>query len=232
MQAFVVGATGLVGRQLLAELVAEPRVERIVAVTRRPLDLSHEKLEVLVTELDELEDALAKRQATHAFCCLGTTIAKAGSQAAFRHVDHDLSLAFGRACVEAGVEKLLVVTALGADPRSRVFYNRVKGELERDLAALGLPELHLLRPSLLLGEREERRRAEALAMALAKPLGALLAGPLAKYRAIDASDVAKALLAFALEPKSSQAVTIHESDAIRERALAARDHTGDRSVGP
>jgi uncharacterized protein YbjT (DUF2867 family) len=107
-----------------------------------------------------------------------------------------------------------VVTALGADPKSSIFYNRVKGELEANLAALGLPELHFLRPSLLLGEREERRRAEAIGMALATPLGKLMIGPLSRYRAIEGADVARAMLTLALDATPYAAVTIHESSEL------------------
>jgi uncharacterized protein YbjT (DUF2867 family) len=181
---------------------------------RRPLERAHPKLEVLCVDFERLELELQGRTATVGFCCLGTTIKKAGSEAAFYRVDHDYPLAFGRACKAAGVRKLLVVTALGADPKSAIFYNRVKGELERDLEALGLPELHVLRPSLLLGERAERRPAEALAMALAKPIGALLVGPFAKYRAIPGESVARRMLALALDASSQRPLRIHESQAL------------------
>jgi len=107
-----------------------------------------------------------------------------------------------------------VVTAVGADAASSVFYNRVKGEVERDLGALGLPELHLFRPSLLLGERAERRAGEAVAMALFKPLGALMVGRLARYRAIDGADVARAMLNVALDTGPHGATTVHESETI------------------
>jgi uncharacterized protein YbjT (DUF2867 family) len=214
MNAWVVGATGLVGRALLEASLADRRVDKLAAIVRRPLESSAAKLSTLVVDFERLEHELRGRQATHAFCCLGTTIKKAGSQAAFRRVDHDYPLAFGRAALAAGVKKLLVVTALGADPKSSIFYNRVKGELEANLAALGLPELHFLRPSLLLGEREERRRAEAIGMALAKPLGKLMIGPLSRYRAIEGADVARAMLTLALDATPYAAVTIHESSEL------------------
>lgn len=222
MQAWVVGATGLVGRALLEDLLAEPRCERVTAIVRRPTPSTNPKLESLEVDFESLESALRGRTATHAFCCLGTTIKKAGTEAAFRRVDHDYPLAFGRAAVEAGVKKLLVVTALGADAKSSIFYNRVKGEVEAELARLGLPELHLFRPSLLLGEREDRRPLEALGMALAGPLGTLMVGPLARYRAIPGSDVARAMLAVALDDTPHERVTIHESASLPALARAVR----------
>jgi uncharacterized protein YbjT (DUF2867 family) len=218
MHAWIVGATGLVGRALLDAALAEPRVERVTAVVRRPLERADPKLAALVVDFDRLEQELAEQNATHAFCCLGTTIKKAGSQTAFYRVDHDYPLAFARAALSAGVKKLAVVTAVGAHPKSSIFYNRVKGELERDLGALGLPELHVLRPSLLLGDREDRRPAERVGIALAKPLGKLMIGPLARYRAIEGADVAKAMLALALDAATHRAVTIHESDQLRRLA--------------
>src|SRR5688572_11971644 len=156
MNAWIAGATGLVGRALLDALLAEPRVEQVAALARRPLPRTHPKLESVTVDFERLEQELAGRRATCAFCCLGTTIKKAGSQDAFRRVDHDYVLAFARAALAAGAEKLLVVTALGADAKSGIFYNRVKGEVEAHLRELGFRELHLLRPSLLLGPREER----------------------------------------------------------------------------
>jgi uncharacterized protein YbjT (DUF2867 family) len=218
MNAWIVGATGLVGGALLDLMLAEPRVETVTAIARRPLERAHPKLNALVSSFDDLEATLRALGpapgAMQAFCCLGTTIKKAGSEAAFRHVDHDLPLAFGRAAAAAGARKLLIVTALGADPDSRIFYNRVKGEVEADLGALGLRELHLFRPSLMLGPRAERRPAEALGMALAKPLGALMVGPFARYRAVEGTDVARAMLAVALDDSPRGPVTTHESDTL------------------
>jgi uncharacterized protein YbjT (DUF2867 family) len=137
-------------------------------------------------------------------------------------VDHDYPLAFGRAAKAAGAGKLLVVTAMGANSKSGIFYNRVKGEVEAHLAELGVAELHVLRPSLLLGERDERRPAEALGMALAKPLSALMFGPLARYRPIEGSSVARALLALGLDDTPHGALSIHESDAIQRLAEGVR----------
>ena len=216
---WIAGATGLVGRALLERLLERPDVRHVTAIGRRPTGRTHPKLLDLVVDFGSLEAELAGRSATHVFCCLGTTIAAAGSQEAFRRVDHDYPLALGRAARKAGTRKFLVVTAMGANPRSRVFYNRVKGDLEQDLRALALPELAVFRPSLLLGERTERRRGERLAMALAGPMKALFWGPLRKYRPIAASDVAGAMLKVALEqPVAPAAVTVYESDLIAATA--------------
>jgi uncharacterized protein YbjT (DUF2867 family) len=221
MNAWIVGATGLVGQALLEGLLAEPRVEKVTAIVRRPFERTDPKLEVLAVDFEELEKALLGRAVSAGFCCLGTTIKKAGSQSAFRRVDHDYPLAFGRACNGAGARKLVVVTALGADAGSSVFYNRVKGEVERDLRALALPELHVFRPSLLLGERAERRPGEAAAAALFKPLVTLMVGPLARYRPVRAGDVARAMLRVALDPAPRGSVTLHESETIPQLSRGA-----------
>jgi uncharacterized protein YbjT (DUF2867 family) len=214
MEAWIAGATGLVGRALVAELSGRIASGTVTALVRRSEGRKVSHVEERIVDFDRLEHELSGLAATHALCCLGTTIAKAGSQEAFRRVDFDYPLAFARAARAAGVRKFLIVTALGADPKSSVFYNRVKGEIEQALARLELPELHVFRPSLLLGEREERRPAERLAMALAKPVGALLFGPLKKYRAVDGSAVARAMASVALDERSAPGVTFYESDQI------------------
>jgi uncharacterized protein YbjT (DUF2867 family) len=220
VEAWIFGATGLVGHALVGELCARPEATSVTAFVRRPEGRTEPRLEERVVAYERLDLELAGRTATHVFCCLGT---KAGSERAFRQVDFDYPLAIGRAALAAGARKLLVVTAVGADPASRIFYNRVKGELERELRALGLPELHVFRPSLLLGDRAERRVGERIAMFAARPVGALLAGPMKKYRPIAAADVARAMVEVALAPTPASGVNVYEFD--RLEALARRAST-------
>lgn len=223
MEAWVAGATGLVGRELVRELCSRPGVGSVTALVRRAEGRREQRLEERVVSFEKLELELAGLKATHVFCCLGTTMAKAGSEAAFRVIDYEYPLALGRAALAAGAKKFLVVTALGADPDSRIFYNRVKGEVERGLSALGIPELHVFRPSLILGERAERRPAERATMAVAKPLGALMVGPLKKYRPIDGIVVARALANVAQSTSPAPSVSIYESDRIAELGASGRD---------
>ncbi len=187
------GATGLIGRHLLQELLLDPTIARVIAPTRRPLATSHEKLENKLVDFSQLESALAGLSVDQVICCLGTTIKQAGSKQRFREVDYGYPLALARLAKAGGATHYLVVTAAGADRHSRVFYNRVKGELEHDLEALGFDALTIARPSLLLGEREEVRIAEKLAAPFARLL------PL-KWRAIEGATVAKALAQLAREP--------------------------------
>ena len=158
--AVVAGASGLVGGCLLRLLLADLDYGRVVSLGRRTLDMRHPKLEQQVVDFLALERLEHFPRADDVFSCLGTTIRAAGSREAFRRVDHDAVVALARAAHQAGATRFLHVTALGAHPRSRVFYNRVKGETERDVAALGLPTVVALRPSLLDGPRQQVRPAE------------------------------------------------------------------------
>ncbi len=198
------GATGLTGEHLLDRLLSEPTISRVLAPSRSPL-AEHAHLDNPVGQLSELLPQLDGR-IDAAFCCLGTTIRQAGSQEAFRAVDQELVLAFARRARELGTRHLLVISALGADPRSSVFYNRVKGETEEALQAMGWPQLTIVRPSLLLGPRREFRLGERLAA----PLMRWIPG---KYRGIEASVLARALWRLALE--EGEGTRIVESDESR-----------------
>lgn len=200
----IAGATGLTGEHLLDRLLSEPTVARVLAPTRRPL-AAHPHLENPVDELQGLLPQLSGQVDT-AFCCLGSTIKQAGSQEAFRAIDHDLILAFARRARELGARHLVVISALGANPNSSVFYNRVKGETEEALKAMGWPQLTIARPSLLLGARHEFRLGERLAA----PLLRWLPG---KYRGIDACALARALWRLALEEEDG--IRVIESADLR-----------------
>jgi len=196
--AIVAGPTGLVGSRLLDVLLREPRYGRVVALSRRPLEPGP-KLEVVDADYDRLDHVLGgvtpAVQPIDVICCLGTTIGRAGSKAAFRRVDHDYVLALGQWARGASAHRMIVISAVGADPASGVFYNRVKGETERDLAALRLRSLVIVRPSLLSGQRDEFRLGERLALIATRPFVRLIP---AGMRPIDAADVARAMLDAAL----------------------------------
>jgi uncharacterized protein YbjT (DUF2867 family) len=192
--ALVAGASGLVGGFLLDALLEDSRYREVHSLGRRPLPRQHPKLVQHTVDFARLGDETLP-PAQEAFCCLGTTIKKAGSQEAFRAVDHDAVLAFASASKKAGVQRFLVVTALGSDARSRVFYNRVKGETEEALKTMGFESLVILQPSLLLGERAESRPGERAAIIASRVLAPLLR-PLAS-RPIEARTVARAMVALA-----------------------------------
>jgi uncharacterized protein YbjT (DUF2867 family) len=193
--AVVAGATGLVGGELLTLLLADDAFERVSVLGRRAADAKHAKLRQYLVDLGEPQWGAADLGGvSHVFCALGTTIKVAGSQEAFRRVDHDMAVNAGRIALQNGAAHYLLVSALGANAKSRVFYNRVKGETENDIIALGYRSVTIVRPSLLLGERHEHRRGEEIA----KKLGWLLPP---KYRGIEARTVARALVALAKEDR-------------------------------
>ncbi len=199
------GATGLTGEHLLDRLLNEPTVECVLAPTRKPL-AEHPRLDNPIGPLRTLLPQLSGDIDT-AFCCLGSTLKEAGSQEAFRAIDHDLVLAFAERARELGARHLLVISSLGANPQSNLFYCRTKGEMEEALQAQDWPQLTIARPSQLLGPRMEIRPLERMTA----PLSQLLPG---KYRGIAACTLARALWRLALE--DNDGVRIVESDELRK----------------
>jgi uncharacterized protein YbjT (DUF2867 family) len=192
--ALVAGATGMVGGLLLNTLLDAPDFTRVYALTRRPYGREHPRLANRVVQFARMAEQLKGLVATDAFCCIGTTIAEAGSQEAFRAVDLDAVLQFARAARTLQVNRFVVVSSVGADPRSTKFYLRTKGEMEEALAAVGFPSLDILQPSLLLGPRKQLRPLEIAGRVLAPLVNPFLTGPREAYRAIPAQTVAKAML--------------------------------------
>lgn len=187
------GATGLVGQEILKWLLADPTVTAVHSLGRREPETQHPKLSTHIVDFTALPPL---PPADEVYMALGTTIKVAGSQAAFRAIDHDANLAVAKAALAAGVKKAGLVSAMGADADSKIFYNRVKGELEDALAQLPFEGLVIARPSLLVGNREvlgqKKRPGEVLGFAIAKALGFLIP---ANLKPIQASAVAQALLA-------------------------------------
>ena len=208
-RALLVGATGLVGSILLERLLDETLYNSVTVWARRPLALRGPGLKVETFEFEGL--ASHKVEAEHVFCCLGTTMKLARSEQAFRRVDYDYPVALARAAKKGGATRLLVVSALGANPDSRIFYNRVKGEMEAAVAAAGVPRTIFFRPSLLTGHRDEFRLGERVGRVAGFVLGPLLG----KYRPIAADLVAVAMVKAALGDVRSGAI---ESEQIRRLA--------------
>jgi len=211
--ALVAGATGLIGGHVLDLLLADAHWSRVVTVGRRTTPQRHDKLEQRVLDLGALETASDLPHGDDVFCCLGTTIKQAGSQQAFRLVDHAFVVGLGRAGLRAGGTQFLLVSAIGADPESRVFYSRVKGETEAAIRQLAYQGIQIFRPSLLLGERAEFRLGERIAMLGAPVLPALLFGRLRRYRPIQAATVARAMVTIAHE--APRGPNVFEYDAMR-----------------
>lgn len=211
--ALLAGSTGLIGSYLLKRLIADSRYDRVIALSRKALPISHPKLKVVVVSLDTLPDVAPTLEADDWFCALGTTIKQAGTQEAFRRVDYEYPLTLGRQAAASGAGQFLLVSAIGATPSSSVFYSRVKGETEQELRSLKLPKLHLFRPSLLLGDRTEHRRGERFWGILMKGLNPLLLGSLHKYRAVQGDVVAAGMINAANAP-SELGVHVYEGKEI------------------
>ena len=196
--AVVLGASGLVGGFCLKALVDDPDYTRVLTFGRRelPAQMTRAKVTQRVADLGALS-AGDFRGAQDVFSALGTTIRKAESQAAFRQVDLELPLLAAQQALQAGVENFVVVSSVGADPASKNFYLRTKGELEQQLARLPFRAIHILRPSLLVGKRQEFRLGESIAIALAPLLDLFTLGSLRRYHSIRAETVGRAMMAAA-----------------------------------
>jgi len=199
------GGTGVVGKELLRQ--SRARGDYLIAVGRRPTGLADEELVIDFNALPQLP------RADIAICALGTTIKNAGSRDAFRAVDHGAVLAYAKSALEAGIEHFMVVTAVGADPTSSVFYSRVKGEIQQDLCDLGFSRLDVLQPGLLRGERQEKRPVESMMKALAPIADRLMTGSWRRYRSVHPAAVAECLLA--LTSATEAGIFIHQYDAMQ-----------------
>lgn len=193
LHAIVIGGTGMVGGFLMKELFHQSRYSRVTQIVRRSVPSPNPKVTVHLAELDRDDWEFPAGNADVLFISLGTTMAKAGSELAFRRIDLDLPLAAARKARLAGVHTAVVVSAVGADSGSRIFYNRVKGELEDALRQLAFERLVLFRPSLLLGHRAESRPAERLAAILVGFLHRILPGGLGRYSGMPADRLAHAM---------------------------------------
>jgi uncharacterized protein YbjT (DUF2867 family) len=214
--AIIFGATGLIGKNLLDKLILDQSYDKIKIFVRRKPSLSHAKVEVQVSDLVDIIKLKDLIKGHDVFCCLGTTISKAGSQDAFRKIDYELPTEIAMMAAENKVNGFYVVSSLGADFNSSNFYLRTKGEMEEAVKKSGINSIGIFRPSLLLGKRDEFRFGETLGKATMKLINPLLFGNLKKYRGIEAADVAKAMVAIARKNKTG--ANIFQSDEIQKIA--------------
>lgn len=188
--ALILGASGLTGHHLLELLLDDPLYTRITIYVRKPVHISHPKLVQQIVDFEQLDSAI---DATDVFCCLGTTIKKAGSQDAFKQVDLIYPQKIAALQLAAGSQKFLVISAVGADDKSSIFYSRTKGQLEKALTLLRYPCLCIFRPSFIMGNRAERRMGEKIGIFIAKLMSPLLIGPLKKYQPVSALALARSM---------------------------------------
>jgi len=209
-KAIIVGATGLIGAQVLELLLKENSYEKVIAITRKPIGITDDKLYNLVINFSNLRDHVDQIKGDDVFCCLGTTIKQAGSKEAFRKVDLEYPLSLAGISKAQGATQFLLITALGADKNSSIFYNKVKGEVEEKIDKVGFNSFQIFQPSMLLGERKDERSAESIGQSVMKMLN--FAIPL-KYKAIESSKVARAMIKIALQNQTGK--RIHTSGEIQ-----------------
>jgi len=195
--ALVVGASGLVGQQLVKALLQDDTFTTVKLLVRRPYTVNHPKTEVQLVDFDSLDDITQKTgKGDVIFCCVGTTNKKVkGDKTAYRNIDHNIPFNVAWAGLKNGYEKYLLVSAVGANAGSKNFYLQLKGEAEDDISNLHLHSLQIFRPSFLLGNRKEFRLGELFAKILAKPLSIFLGGSLRKYKPVRDITLAKAMIA-------------------------------------
>jgi uncharacterized protein YbjT (DUF2867 family) len=214
--AVVFGATGMVGREIVNELCDSHEYSKVIAVVRSTLLISNVKLEQLqIIDYSELGQYKSQLNASTYFCCIGTTIKIAGSQEAFRRVDHDIPQQIAQLAQELSVASLVVISSIGARADAANFYLRTKGEMENSISKTYSGNLKIVRPSLLMGNHTEFRFAEKFSTVFMKVLGWLFVGSAKKYRGIYAGDVAKAMIKAVRLPADK---VIIESDELQDLA--------------
>ncbi len=210
--AIIAGASGLIGKQLLYNLIEAGEYETVIALVRKELPVASPKLKQVITNFDDLTTVRQFLKADDVFCCLGTTIKKAGSQAEFRKVDYKYCCQLAKETHQQGSQNFYLISALGANPLSTIFYNRVKGETEEAIKHMAFNSLYIFRPSLLLGDRKEFRLGEKIAQLVMKPFSVFMLGSLKKYKPIEASVIAKTM--YKVAQKNAKGVIVIENEAI------------------
>lgn len=213
--ALIFGSTGLIGNLLLEELINSEMYQAVKIFVRQATGISEPKVEEIVTDFSNPELISAKVTGDDLFICLGTTIRKAGSVAGMEKIDRDLPVNIAEMACKKEVKRIAVVSSIGADVNARNYYLRIKGEMEKGIMAMNFENIAVVRPSMLLGERNERRAGEMVGKVMMMTFSPLLAGKLKKYRAIHGRDVARAMISIL---KNEQVKIIYESDELQRIA--------------
>lgn len=190
--AIIAGASGLIGKSLTQSLLQSKNYGQVIALVRKPLGIQHEKLKELTVDFDKLSEMTDFPKGDDVFCCLGTTMKKAGSKEAFYKVDFTYCYELAKTALSVGADRFFLVSAMGSDKNSRFFYNRVKGELEDKISFLNYRTIYIFKPSLIRGPREERRPGEKFAQIFTRIIPFI--GPLKKYKPIHADKIVDAMM--------------------------------------
>ncbi|MBR8534199.1 oxidoreductase [Carboxylicivirga sediminis] len=191
--ALIAGASGLVGQALLKILLNSKHYQKVIAIGRRSSNINDAKLSEQIIDFDQLSSLETASPVDDVFCCLGTTIKTAGSQEAFRKVDFTYAIELAKWAENKHCQQFAIISSVGANINTSNFYLRTKGEMEAAVSALNIPSIHIFRPSLLLGQRDEFRFGEKVSEIMMRLFNPLMKGRLRKYKAIEASDVAMAM---------------------------------------
>ncbi|GAB2761887.1 NAD-dependent epimerase/dehydratase family protein [Salinimicrobium soli] len=213
--AIILGATGLTGGYLLDLLLKDENYSTVKLFSRSSVEKGHPKIEEHLIDLFELEKYQSEFEADEVFCCIGTTQAKTPDNETYRKIDYGIPVTAANLSRQNNIQKFLVISALGADADSRVFYNRTKGEMERDVLKENLPETYIFQPSLIGGDRKEKRTFESIFKKIMKVGDHLLIGPLKKYRSIHPQTIAEAMVIVAQKGYDSSRIP---SDEIKKIA--------------
>lgn len=213
--AIILGATGLTGGLLLKKLLADNRYGKIKLFSRSSVGFTHPKLEEHLGDLRNLAQYKKEFYADEVFCCIGTTKAKTPDPEMYRAIDVGIPVSAAKLCKSNNINTYIVISALGANPKSSTRYNRLKGEMENTVLEYAIPKTHFLRPSLIVGKRSEKRLAEGIASQLMKILNFVLVGPLDKYKSIKPEAIVSAMVYLANNQYNEVYI---ESDQIRKLA--------------
>ncbi len=205
--AIVLGATGLTGNALVRKLLIDSRYDCLKIFGRRSTGIANSKIREYVIDLFEMERYKKEFTADEVYCCIGTTAAKSPDQRIYRKIDYGIPVMAAQLCKRNGITTLVVISALGANKNSRIFYNRIKGEMEEKIQSFQIAKTHMLQPSLIGGKRNEKRFGEQLAKTLFSRFDFLLIGPLKKYKMIEPESIATAMIWLANNPYESGKIT-------------------------
>lgn len=219
--AILLGATGLTGGKLLRYLLEDERYKVVKLFSRSTVDLSHPKLEEHLGDLTQMDQFAADFKADELFCCIGTTKSKTPNKELYRKIDYGIPKSAADLAKQKGIETFIVISALGADPGSSVFYNRTKGEMEEAVLKEGITKTHILQPSLIGGERDEKRMGEWIFKQVFKALNVFMIGPLKKYRSIKPYTIAKAMVWLANNDYDEIRIESDEIEKITQKAATS-----------
>ncbi|AXT51709.1 nucleoside-diphosphate sugar epimerase [Aquimarina sp. BL5] len=215
--AIILGATGLTGRILLDSLLDDNRYSKIKLFSRKTIGISHPKIEEHLINMLQLKTVASDFIGDEVFCCIGTTNAKTPDKGLYRTIDYGIPVTAAQLCKQNNIKTFIVISALGADPKSRVFYNLTKGEMEETVLSLEIPKTHILQPSLISGKRDEKRTGEYFFKQLMKVINPLLLGSLKKYRSIHPETIVSAMIWLANNEFNSKRIVSDEIKVIHTK---------------